>query len=100
MNFKYLDNWRKRILDKLGERSEVFEKYFSKLYKEPSGKDDIIFDDHGHTETYSDGDRSDNYYNEEAKKLNVSTVITTDHDSLGGNRDLTVDTFNFLASSL
>lgn len=89
MNFKYLDNWHKRISDKLGDRSEVFEKYFSKLYKEPVGKDDIVFDDHGHTETYSDGDRSDEYYNEEAKKLNVSTVITTDHDSLGGNRDLT-----------
>lgn len=79
MNHTYLDNWKQRAIAK----SEGRGKFLSFAFENPAGKFDITVDMHGHTETYSDGKRSAQFYAEKAKKLGIFAI--TDHDSIGTN---------------
>lgn len=79
MDYKYLENWFNRTLDRSENRGE----FLNPLFKTPEGKYDFLVDMHGHTKTYSDGIRSRDYYEKVAKDNGVSFLAVTDHDNIG-----------------
>lgn len=79
MDYKYLESWFKRAMERSGDRCA----FMKVLFSEPEGKNDILVDMHGHTKTYSDGIRSRDYYEKVAKDNGVSILAVTDHDNIG-----------------
>ncbi len=79
MNFNYLEKW---FLEAM-KRTEGRGAFLEYLFHPPFGKFDIVADNHGHTKTFSDGDRSVPYYKKSAKQNHVKRGAITDHDAMG-----------------
>jgi hypothetical protein len=58
MNYNYLPPWFEEITNHTEGRAAEF----GFLFQPPYGENDIVADLHGHTKTFSDGDRSINFY--------------------------------------
>lgn len=78
MNYDYLNNWFDRATKKVGERGNFLKLFFQK----PGGEADKVVDFHGHT-TISDGKRTPEFYEKNAKANHVDKFVTTDHDNIG-----------------
>ncbi len=79
MDFSYLKKWEEEAMKRTEGRGEAFRF----LFQPPVGANDIVVDLHGHTKTFSDGERTLSFYKKTAKKNRISKVAVTDHDSIG-----------------
>lgn len=79
MNFDYLKNW---FYDAM-KRTEGRGAFLEYMFKPPIGKYDIVSDNHGHTKTFSDGDRTVPFYKLTATRNGVEKGAITDHDAMG-----------------
>lgn len=79
MNYKYLKRW----YDEMMARTEGRGKFLAPFYHPPLGENDTIADLHGHTSTFSDGERPINFYKKTASRNNIKMLSITDHDSIG-----------------
>lgn len=93
MDFSYLKGWKKRAFAKTGGRG----KFLEFLFMPPYGKNDIVFDLHGHT-VGSDGVRTASMVGHEAQANAVKKIAITDHDTVKTIDDLfsqTADVYDY-----
>ena len=79
MNFDYLKNWYSEAMKRTEGRGAIFEF----MFHPPFGKHDIVLDLHGHTKSFSDGERTLQYYKKTTKANKIAKASITDHDSIG-----------------
>jgi len=79
MNYEYLKRW----YDEMMVRTEGRGRFLKPFYLKPLEKNDTVADLHGHTSTFSDGERPIDFYKKTASRNGVKTLAITDHDSIG-----------------
>ena len=79
MDFSYLNNWFSEAMKQTEGRGAIFEF----MFHPPFGEHDIVVDLHGHTKSFSDGERTLQYYKKIANANKISKAAITDHDSIG-----------------
>ena len=83
MNYNYLPPWFKGVMNRTEGRAAEF----AFLFQPPYGENDIVADLHGHTKTFSDGDRPIIFYKKTIEDEGIRRAATTDHDSIGYDND-------------
>lgn len=79
MKFNYLEKWFMEAM----KRTEGRGAFLEYMFHPPFSAYDIVADNHGHTSTFSDGERNVPFYKKTAIQNHVSKGAITDHDAMG-----------------